>query len=352
VLSFSLVVSNGFFNSSASDVVITVAPVVILAPTARAGVAAQSVLAKSLVTLSGAASSDPQQLPLTFAWTQTSGAAVQLSNSSAMTPTFTAPALDGVLTFSLVVSNGVVASNATSVSVTVKAPLVPFAVCGGTQTVVAGASVTLSGAGSSDPQLLPLAYLWKQTAGRSVVLSSFTAVSPSFTAPATAGSLTFSLVVTNGALASLAATTVVTVLENVALSAAASASSETVETSQVASAANDGCISGYPQNYLCEWVAQGQTKGAWLQLDWSSMQSVSRVVIWDRPNQADNILAGTLTFSDGSSVSFGAPANDGSEGLVVNLPSPKSSTSVRLTVTQTDSYSSNIGLAELQVYGV
>lgn len=99
-------------------------------------------------------------------------------------------------------------------------------------------------------------------------------------------------------------------------------------------------------------MANGQTAGAWLQLDWTSSQSVSRVVIWDRPNQEDNILAGTLTFSDGSPISFGAPANGASSALAVSIVPARDVTSVRLTVTQTDSYSSNIGLAELQVFGV
>ena len=70
--------------------------------------------------LDGSGSTGPSGSTLTYQWTQTGGAAqVTLSSSTAVKPTFTAPAsLDG-LTFQLVVSNGQASSNPATVAITV-----------------------------------------------------------------------------------------------------------------------------------------------------------------------------------------------------------------------------------------
>ncbi|HET9599417.1 MAG TPA: PKD domain-containing protein [Anaeromyxobacteraceae bacterium] len=89
----------------------------------------------------------------------------------------------------------------------------PTASAGANQSVLTGATVTLDGSGSSDPNGLTLSYAWAQTGGASTVtLSSPTAMFPTFTAPATADTLTFSLVVTDAAgLTSTPASVTVTV---------------------------------------------------------------------------------------------------------------------------------------------
>src|SRR6185503_9191289 len=64
--------------------------------------------------------------------------------------------------------------------------------------VVSTAGVSLDGSKSFDPVpgASPLAFLWEQTAGTPVTLSSTTVAAPTFTAPATPGDLTFRLTVT------------------------------------------------------------------------------------------------------------------------------------------------------------
>ncbi|MDQ3903770.1 MAG: discoidin domain-containing protein [Thermoproteota archaeon] len=95
------------------------------APVANAG-PDQIVNSGSLVTLDGSASHDPDGDPLTFAWTQTSGPSVMLSNSGTSKPSFTSPsnlATDTLLIFNLTVSDGRGLSSTDSVQITVR-PLV------------------------------------------------------------------------------------------------------------------------------------------------------------------------------------------------------------------------------------
>lgn len=79
----------------------------------------------------------------------------------------------------------------------------PVAEAGADQTVASGATVTLSGSGSTDPDPGDvLSYAWSQTGGPGVSLSDATAVSPTFTAPTLAPAdpstdLIFSLVVSD-----------------------------------------------------------------------------------------------------------------------------------------------------------
>ena len=135
---------------------------------------------------------------------------------------------------------------------------------------------------------------------------------------------------------------------NIGLVATVTDSSENAAQGQQGIKAIDGVIDGYPGDYTKEWSTLGQLAGAWIQLNWSSPVQVSQVVLWDRPNLSDNVLAGTLQFSDGTSLPVGQLPNDASSGYPVSFTT-KTITSVRFTVT--NAVGSNIGLAEFQVIG-
>ena len=134
--------------------------------------------------------------------------------------------------------------------------------------------------------------------------------------------------------------------QNLALSATASASSETP--GQTAAKAIDGVATGYPTEYSKEWATLGGKSGSWIELRWTSPQAVDGVSLFDRPNLADNVTSGTLTFSDGSMQNVGALNNDGSSTPVSFAA--RSVTSVRFTVTGVSAGTTNAGLAEFQVW--
>lgn len=118
----SVIVNDGTTASSAAAVTVT-ASLANAAPVANAGVA-QNVVAVSVVTLDGSASSDANSDPLTFAWTLTSkpaGSTAILSSTTSAKPAFTADRA-GTYVASLTVNDGKVNSTAATVSVTTTSP--------------------------------------------------------------------------------------------------------------------------------------------------------------------------------------------------------------------------------------
>ncbi len=219
-LTFQLRVADNGGLSATDTCIVNVTPVAPAnrTPTADAG-PDQTVVENTPVALVGSNSNDPDGTIATYAWRQTAGTNVTLSNAAAASPTFTVPTAGATgtsLTFQLTVTDngGLSATDACTINVTPAPPapvnLPPVANAGSDQTVVSGAAVTLNGSASADPESGIVSYLWAQTAGPAATLSDPTDGTPTFTAPdaivsatATTGgtALTFQLTVTdNGGL--------------------------------------------------------------------------------------------------------------------------------------------------------
>ncbi len=224
------------------------------------------------------------------------------------------------------------------------------------QTVVGGIAVSLDGSASFDPEGNSLAFQWIQVDGPPVALSGATSARPTFLAPTSVAdrkTLTFELVVADDRGWSVPDSVSVVINPglpptDLALVATAVASSENVTTDQTAAKAIDGVVDGYPGDFTKEWASVSQGVGAWIELSWPTPQTVNDIVLNDRPNLNDQVLAGTLLFSDGTTLAVGALDNSGGSNEIQFAP--KQITSVRFTITQVSTTTSNIGLAEFQVY--
>ena len=305
-LVFSLKVSDGVNTSTADTVTITVTAGANDAPTADAGTN-QTVAEAATVTLDGSGSDDPENAALTYSWSQTSGTTVSLSSSTAQSPTFTAPTellSNASLVFSLKVSDGVNTSTADTVTITVTAGAndAPTADAGTNQTVAEGATVTLDGSGSDDPENAALTYAWSQTSGTTVSLSSSTAQSPTFTAPTELlanASLVFSLTVSDGVNTSTADTVTITVTAGANDAPTADAGSDAT-VAEGASVTLDGSGSDDPENAALTY-AWSQTSGTTVSLSSSTAQSPTFTAPTELLTNASLVFS--LTVSDGVNTS-------------------------------------------------
>lgn len=91
----------------------------------------------------------------------------------------------------------VVDDDATWPGPSASATAIPVADAGSDQAVATSASVQLDGTASADSDGSISAYEWRQVSGTSVTLSSTTASQPTFTAPGSAATLVFGLIVTD-----------------------------------------------------------------------------------------------------------------------------------------------------------
>ena len=181
------------------------------APIAEAG-DDQDTKVGTMVALNAGASYDPDADAITYTWSLSSGASVEMTGANTARMTFT-PTVSGVLEFKVIVSDGQAQAEDT-VKVTVESVNhVPLAEAGNPQTInltpTLGLKVTLDGSNSSDLDGNTLSYIWSQISGPSVSLTGSNTATPSFT-PGTAGTYIFELKVYDGKDTSLADTVIIT----------------------------------------------------------------------------------------------------------------------------------------------
>jgi len=165
----------------------------------------QTVPLGATVALTGAGSTDPDGQPLTFRWAFVSvpaGSGAVLAGDTTVSPTFVVD-LPGRYEVRLVVNDGGLDSAPDTVVVSTLNSA-PTADAGSDQTAPVGTVVTLTGAGSTDPDGDALTYSWSfasRPESSQAVLSNPTAVMPTFAIDAP-GAYVVQLVVSDGALSS------------------------------------------------------------------------------------------------------------------------------------------------------
>ena len=215
----TLVVNDGKANSDVA-VVSVLASLANSLPVAKAG-ATQNVVVGTSVTLDGTASTDANGDLLTYKWSllyKPTGSLASLASATSSKPTFTADTV-GTFVVSLVVNDGKADSAEVSSTTVIAEALnaAPVANAGAAQTVLIGATVTLTGAASTDANADKLTYKWVLTTrptGSTATLSSTSVVSPTFKADV-AGVFVASLIVNDGKLDSAVSTVPISAVSTV-----------------------------------------------------------------------------------------------------------------------------------------
>ena len=178
-------------------------PIILIntSPTVDAG-DDQAVSEGDTVTLNGIAS-DADDDAMTYSWSHDSALPITISDTTALSTTFTAPTVgaDTTVTLVLSVSDGTNADVTDQVTITIRdvpANIPPTVDAGDDQTVSEGDTVTLNGT-AADAAGDTLTYLWSHDSDLEITLDDPSAPSASFTAPPVTSNatVTFTMTVTD-----------------------------------------------------------------------------------------------------------------------------------------------------------
>jgi len=299
-------------------------------PQADAG-SEQTIDEKTLVTLDGSWSNDPDGASVDFWWEQLSGTSVDLSDPTAQKPSFTAPAvgLSGEkLEFKLTVTDtdGFAHSNTVSINVN-NVPVPPSANAGSDQNVVAGRSVILDGSNSLDPDdpggTFSLVQ-WTQISGLTqVTLSTPNELTTDFTAPG---------VDTNGDVLTFE----LTVMDNDGLSSSDTvAVNVTVPEAPVADAGLDQRVKE-GQTVMLNGSGSHDPDGTISLVQWAQISGKNQITL-TTPNELTTEFMVPAVDSDGDVLTFSLMVED-NDGLV-----SEDNISVTITPTAISTANSNGG---------
>jgi len=160
-----------------------------------------------------AQASDIDNDEMTYLWEQTSGSDVIFTNADALTVSFTAPDSADTLIFKFTATDSRGASTEKSITISVVSPpnTAPVVTLSDNFEVKTTQTTSLI-AQASDTENDTITYLWEQTSGLAVTLTNSNALTASFTAPSSAGSLTFKFTATDAQEASTSKSITVSVV--------------------------------------------------------------------------------------------------------------------------------------------
>jgi RHS repeat-associated protein len=294
-----LIVNDGVQNSPPDNVaVLALQPNT--PPTAVAG-AGQNVGTGSQVYLDGSGSFDPDNDPITYAWSMTGKpqqSQAVLSNPVAPAPTFVADE-SGAYLLELVVNDGQANSAPDNVTVVAVPPNVPPTAFAGPDALAPrNLLVHLDGSGSFDPEEQPLTYSWtlvSRPEGSSAILAGATTVAPSFV-PDLVGDYVFRLIVNDGVFDSDPDVLIVTAT-NVPPVAVATAATNEAPVNTVISLDGSGSHDANNDSISFNWSLASAPAGSA-----ASLTNSTSAVAMMTPDLAGN-YAVTLIVNDGQSSS-------------------------------------------------
>lgn len=111
----------------------------------------------------------------------------------------------------------------------------------------------------------------------------------------------------------------------------------------------DGVVEGFPQNPKAEWASDHGTTGTKVKLTWDKPVTIEDVWLFDRPNQADQVLNAWVNFSDGSSELVDQLPDDGVTPFKLNFPE-KTITWMEINITRVSPSTKSAGFSEIAVF--